>query len=202
MFPLGMVLFPGAGLPLHVFEPRYRAMVRHCLDADEPEFGVVLIQRGHEVGGGEVRTDVGTVARIIEVGELSDGRYVLATVGVRRVRVVRWLPDEPYPRADVEDWPDAGGQGADLDARYEAVTATLRRVLALTAELGRPAAPATVDLTSEPTLGAYHAAALAPLGPLDQQRLLAAPGPSERLHLLAELLGECDATLTLELTRG
>ncbi|MET1002223.1 MAG: LON peptidase substrate-binding domain-containing protein, partial [Acidimicrobiia bacterium] len=51
MFPLGSVLFPHALLPLHVFEPRYRVMMRHCLEGDK-EFGVVLIERGSEVGGG------------------------------------------------------------------------------------------------------------------------------------------------------
>lgn len=202
MFPLGMVLFPGRVLPLHVFEPRYRALVRHCLEVPDHEFGVVLIERGHEVGGGDVRTNVGTVARIVEVGEMPDGRYALVTVGTRRVRVNDWLEDDPFPRAIVEDWPDEapGSSASDLDAAYAVVTAALRRVLALSAELDRPTAPATVELTSEPTLGAYQAAALAPLGPHDQQRLLTAPGPSERLHLLGELLADCDATLSLELS--
>ena len=73
MFPLGTVLFPGAVLPLHVFEPRYRALVRDCLAGDR-EFGVVLIERGSEVGGGDVRVEVGTVARIVQVAEPPDGR--------------------------------------------------------------------------------------------------------------------------------
>src|SRR5438552_13967117 len=105
MFPLGTVLFPFAPLPLHVFEPRHRALTRACLDGDR-EFGVVLIERGSEVGGNDVRTSVGTVATIVEAAELDDGCWVLGTVGGRRIRVRAWLPDEPYPRADVEDWPD------------------------------------------------------------------------------------------------
>lgn len=199
MFPLGTVLFPGAVLPLHVFEPRYRALVRHCIDADEPEFGVVLIERGHEVGGGDVRTDVGTVARIVEVAEIPDGRFAIVTVGVRRIRIQDWLEDDPYPRANVDDWPDERPTSPDLDERYAGVVATLRRVLALTAELGRPATPATVELTDEPLLGAYHAAALAPLGSFDHQRLLVAPGPDVRLALLANLLDEQARELALEL---
>src|SRR5215210_7826858 len=106
MFPLGTVLFPGAYLSLHVFEPRYRALVQACLDGT-PEFGVVLIERGSEVGGGDSRFDVGCVARIIEAGESPDGRWALGTVGTRRVRVREWLPEAPFPRADLEDWPDA-----------------------------------------------------------------------------------------------
>src|SRR4051794_25595423 len=105
MFPLGTVLFPGMYLPLHVFEPRYRAMTRHCVEHDR-EFGVVLIERGSEVGGDDVRTTVGTIARIMEANELDDGRWVLATAGTRRVKVRQWLDDDPYPRAHVEDWPD------------------------------------------------------------------------------------------------
>ena len=59
MFPLGTVLFPHALLPLRVFEPRYRTMTAHVMRGDA-EFGVVLIERGSEVGGGDIRFDVGT----------------------------------------------------------------------------------------------------------------------------------------------
>jgi len=86
MFPLGTVLFPGALLPLHVFEPRYRAMVRDCVAADH-EFGVVLIERGSEVGGGDIRAMVGTVARIVQLAETPDGRYALVAAGTRRIRI-------------------------------------------------------------------------------------------------------------------
>ena len=58
MFPLGTVLFPHAPLPLHIFEPRYRALVQECIDGDG-EFGVVLIERGFEVGGGDTRFGTG-----------------------------------------------------------------------------------------------------------------------------------------------
>ena len=101
MFPLGTVLLPSALLPLHVFEPRYRALVRDCLAGDR-EFGVVLIERGSEVGGGDVRFDVGTRARIVEAAELDDGRWVLILVGDGPGPGATWLPDDPYPRAEVE----------------------------------------------------------------------------------------------------
>ena len=105
MFPLGHVLLPTVYLPLHVFEPRYRELVRVCLDG-EHEFGVVLIARGSEVGGGDQRLAVGTVARIVEAAELPDGRWALGTIGTRRIRVREWLTDDPYPMADVEEWPE------------------------------------------------------------------------------------------------
>ena len=88
MFPLGSVLVPGMILPLHVFEPRYRALVRDCT-AGDGEFGVVLIERGSEVGGGDARTDVGTMARIVQADELPDGRFAVGAVGMRRIRVDR-----------------------------------------------------------------------------------------------------------------
>ena len=70
---------------------------------DDGEFGVVLIERGSEVGGGDTRFDIGTVARVVRAQELPDGGYALATVGIRRIRVMRWLPDDPYPLAEVVD---------------------------------------------------------------------------------------------------
>src|SRR6478736_527027 len=94
MFPLGSPLVPFQLLPLQVFEPRYRRLVEDCLATDS-RFGVVLIERGSEVGGGDVRFDIGTVARILESAELGDGRIGLATAGEARLRVRRWLPDAP-----------------------------------------------------------------------------------------------------------
>jgi Lon protease-like protein len=192
MFPLGAVLLPGAVLPLHVFEPRYRALVTDCL-AGEPEFGVVLIERGREVGGGDVRRDVGTVARIVEVAALPDGRSALVTVGTRRITVDAWLPDDPYPVAEVSDWPDAEDDvGAGV---LDDVLAHLRRVLALQTELGDPSPPVATEVADDPVLATYHASALAPLGPDDQYQLLAAPGPGARLAMLETFLAEAEERL-------
>jgi Lon protease-like protein len=188
MFPLGTVLLPSAVLPLHVFEDRYRALVRHCLDGDH-RFGVVLIERGSEVGGGDVRTDVGTIARIVEAARFEDGRYALAAVGTDRIRVEQWLDDDPYPRAQVELLEDSAPD-PDIDEALEALTARLRRLLARYAELGASVAPATSELSDDPVLASYQAAALAPVGPADKQRLLAAPSPGERVATLAELVDD------------
>ena len=147
MFPLGAVLFPSMVLPLHVFEPRYRALTRDCLAGDR-RFGVVLIERGSEVGGGDVRFSVGTAAQIVEAAELPDGRFALGTVGVQRVRVVSWLDDDPYPRAEVEVWADPPPTDM-LVATHEENVVLLRRVLAMKAELGELAAPATIELSTD-----------------------------------------------------
>lgn len=203
MFPLGSVLFPSLYLPLHVFETRYRAMVRVCLDG-EPEFGVVLIERGSEVGGGDVRRPVGVVARILEVAETDDGRFALGTVGTRRIRVRRWLPDDPYPCAEVEDFDDPGGAALDdLVSGYREVRGRLRRLHAARAELGEPSLGLDqLDQLApehDPVLGSYQASALAMLGPADQYALLAAADAASRLELLTRLLDDELAVVAMRL---
>ncbi|MBM3671517.1 MAG: ATP-dependent protease [Actinobacteria bacterium] len=197
MFPLGTVLFPHAVLPLHVFEPRYREMVQHCIAGDR-EFGVVLIERGHEVGGGDIRFDVGTATRIVQAGELEDGRWVLMNVGVERLRVVEWLPDDPYPQARVERLRDDAGSA--VDGQAAGVEGLLRRALAMRAELGDPTAPLEFTLSDDPVQASFEAAATAPIGPLDAQRLLEIDTAAERLTLLEELLTEECAVLELRLS--
>ena len=206
MFPLGSVLLPGAVLPLHVFEPRYRQLVKDVL-AGEPEFGVALIDRGSEVGGGDHRSQIGTVARLIQVNELEDGRYAVLGVGTRRIKIVAWLPDDPYPVADVEDWPDEdAGEGADdqsdLAAMVVAVHRDVRRVVALAVELGDTTTDPTGDISADPLLASYHLSTLAPLGPADRYRLLGAPGPAARLALLTELLRDAEAAMQFRLLSG
>ena len=201
MFPLGTVLLPGTFLPLHVFEPRYRALVHDCL-AGTPEFGVALIERGHEVGGGDSRFGVGCIARIVEAGELPDGRFALATIGDRRIRVERWLDDDPYPRAEVEEWPDPPLRG-DEDDRRDEVTTTLRRLLAMAAELGDPVpSAADVDGGGDVVAVSYRLAAITPVGPLDRLALLAAPSVAARLDLLASLLADVELVLASRLGGG
>ena len=199
MFPLGTVLFPYASLPLHVFEPRYRAMTRRVLAGDK-QFGVVLIERGSEVGGGDVRFDVGTVARVIQAAELPDGRFALATVGVGRIRVERWLADDPYPQAEVSglDEPPATTHAADARA---AMIEQLEALVELARQIdGR--IPPLAPIASDPARAAYEAAALAPFGPLDAQQVLEAPNPDARLHLLTTLFSERVAELRAALDLG
>ena len=204
MFPLGSVLFPSLVLPLHVFEPRYLALVEHLLadDGRQPEFGVVLIERGSEVGGDDVRTGVGTVARVVEAGQLPDGRYVLTSFGVRRIRVVEWLPDDPWPRALVEHLDDDPPAGRDASERWAGVQVRLRRVLGLAAELGEASVPTTVELADDPALGSYQAAAVAPIGPADQFQVLCTVGADDRLALLDTLLADAAELLEARLSLG
>jgi uncharacterized protein len=188
MFPLGTVLFPTEFLPLQVFEPRYRALTRDCMAGDR-QFGVVLIERGHEVGGGDVRTDVGTIARIVESAELPDGRIVLATFGMRRIRVARWLDDDPYPRAEVTDFREPPAAAA-AEPLYHEVQALLRKALALRAELGDSVTESTIELADDPGLGSFQVSAVAPLGAFDKHLLLCTTSADERLNVLRRLLAD------------
>jgi uncharacterized protein len=200
MFPLGTVLLPHMVLPLHVFEPRYRSLMEDVVAGDR-EFGVVLISRGHEVGGGDERSDVGTLARIVQAEELEDGRWLTLAVGTRRLRVERWLPDDPYPRALAHLVDDE----LDEDERDEVsellvlVAPRVRRLLGMQAELGEAGVPATVELHPDPLVASWQLAVVSPLNPFDAQRVLATDGCAERLRLLDQLVAGLEETYTFRL---
>jgi Lon protease-like protein len=198
MFPLGSVLFPYGVMPLHVFEPRYRLMTERCLEGDGT-FGVVLIERGSEVGGGDVRFDVGTLARIVEAGRFDDGRYALVAVGVHRVHVRGWLPDDPYPQAEIEPADDSV-VGDAPSGLVDDVARQLERVRALHAELGAPVPSAAIELADDPARASFEAASLAPIGPLDAQALLETDVAADRLARLADLLTEETRVLEFRLS--
>ena len=202
MFPLGSVLLPGSVLPLHIFESRYRQLIEDCLGSGTPEFGVVLIERGHEVGGGDFRAMLGTVARLVQVAKSPDGRYAVAAVGIRRIRVREWLDDNPYPLAEVEDWPDTVGtaeEGPQLSQHIATLSAKTRRLNAFAAELGDQAATDADDLDDDPVIASYQLCGRAPVGPSDLQRLLGANGPSERLTMLDAVTDDVLAMLQFRL---
>ena len=200
MFPLGSVLLPSTAMSLHIFEPRYRALARDCVDGDR-RLGVVLIERGSEVGGGDVRFDVATRATIADAVELDDGRWVMVLIGDDRVRVQRWLPDDPYPRAEVAPCDDRP-PGPSASNRRDELERLLWRVVAQKVELGDGAADMTLELSSDVVVATWQAISLAPLGPLDAQRILGTDGADERLALVLSLLEEESAVLAQRLAGG
>ena len=207
MFALQSVLLPGMPLPLHVFEPRYLTMLETVI-AGDGEMGAVLIERGREVGGGDVRCDVATMARVVETRRLADGRLLVMALGDRRVRVRRWLPDDPHPWAETEDWPDEpepASTGAP-ELIYELTgLVTEARSLALRLQLGPLAqaeAPGPVDLGRDLALAAYRAAALAPLGPLDRFEVLSTPTAGERLVVAHRLVTDATELLRARIELG
>jgi Lon protease-like protein len=199
MFPLGTPLLPGSVLPLHVFEPRYRQMVHDILEQENAaEFGVVMIARGREVGGGDVRNDIGTVARVLDMRALPDGRYALVAVGADRLRVNAWLPDDPYPLADVDLWPDDDVGVVDRSAAASAVELLHQRVRLLNDEvraLGDVTPPPDTEIADDPHLALYHLGSLAPLGPADRQRMLEAATLTERLDVFSAALDDAEAVV-------
>ncbi len=199
MFPLGTPLVPGALLPLQIFEPRYQLMMSDVLAASEPEFGVVLIERGHEVGGGDIRSMVGTVARIVDNQLLADGRRLVIALGTRRIRVDEWLADGEYPMALVSDWPDVPHEvieAAEFVRVYDYLIEVSRLVERLGGSIPRFD---SVELSVDPTFASFQLVALAPIGPADRQRMLQCDGPVRRLELLTESLGDVDAACQFRL---
>jgi Lon protease-like protein len=171
MFPLGSVLFPAMPLALRVFEERYLKMMGSILEDDEPRFGVVLIERGSEVGGGDKRFHIGTLARVLQV-EAPDGPLQVMARGGDRFSVTKWLDDEPFPRAEIEflpelDEPDEHPKGLDD------LETTVREALEyLEGEKLSPVWPADIELSDDPMERAWQLAGISPLGPLDHQDLL------------------------------
>ena len=209
MFALQSVLLPGSPLPLHVFEPRYVAMLDTVISTDA-EMGVVLIERGREVGGGDVRCDVATMARVVEARELADGRLLVMALGVRRIRVRRWLPDDPYPCAETEDWPDepegesppTGEQLQQLGALVTEARSLARR-LEIASGPQHPAAEVVpVDVGRDVSQASYRAAALAPLGPLDRYEVLCTPGAGQRLNVAHRVVADAVELLTARIELG
>lgn len=186
MFPLGSVLFPHTPLLLRVFEPRYLTMIGRLLDQDHPQFGVVLIERGHEVGGGDRRSSIGTTARLASVSADADVLHIVA-VGTDRFAVEQWAEDQPYPSADVAPLPELRWNDALTPLRTEA-EAIVRRVLA---RVEGPWDPET-ELSDDPIAAAWQLAAIAPLGEYDRHALLRATTVGALLRQVIDLTLEAE----------
>ncbi len=197
MFPLGSVLFPHMPVLLRVFEDRYLAMLGEILQDEPAEFGITLIERGQEVGGGEQRFGVGTVAQITQM-DTAEGSVVLVAEGERRIRVVEWLEDDPYPRATVETLPELEWD-AELAPLRERAETVVRRALALASEVEDQQWSAAVELADDPVASLWQLAAISPLGPLDQVELLASSSTKELADLVIERTLGVEATIRASL---
>jgi hypothetical protein len=216
LFPLSTVLFPGMRLPLHVFEPRYRQLVRDLLDKPEPrQFGVIAIRQGREVGQENVPDisalhEVGCVAAIRQVTPREDGRYDLQTVGTDRFRLLSLDRSGEYFRGEIERLSDEPrktdpGNGepktvADADAAVRKVQAGFRDYLNALADRGGGVISVN-ELPDEPLLLSYVVAAAMIIDLPDRQGLLAAPGPVARLKAERALLTRETAMLKATTSR-
>lgn len=204
MFPLERAMLPGEELPLRIFEPRYSAMVADCLAMDDPAFGVVLIAAGREVGGGDARSDVGTMAHITEVSEFTDGRYRLHCVMAERIRVVEWQPDNPYPRAAIQEWPDEPGEPVSADAIRDiedAMIALFERIArARGAEVSGRDIVAGADAAPDAAMWLYALTTRLPMGEADRYSVLAAPTVAARVTALREAVETVSALVEFQLS--
>jgi Lon protease-like protein len=207
MFPLQSAVLPGEELPLQIFEPRYAQMVRDCLQDNNPRFGTVLISQGREVGGGEVRCDVGTVAKIVECVDVAgSGRFVLRCQTAERIKVCEWLPDDPYPRAAVQEWPDepgtpvSAGQLEELEDRMMALFERIAKARDFPVPDRQEALGSSLDF-SDAGERLYALASRIPIGPADRYSVLSAPTAYERLTALGEAVDSVAAIIEFQLSQ-
>ena len=185
MFPLGSVLFPAMPLPLRVFEDRYLTMLAHVLQDEPPEFGVVLIERGQEVGGGDTRFDIGTVARIADL-DVADSAVGMLALGGQRFEVLAWGEEDPFPTAEIRILPELVWDETLRDMLRDAERA-VRSGLAIASEYVELAWSPDTELAESPVDAAWQLAAIAPLGALDQIELLRSTSIDSLLSRIVEL---------------
>jgi len=193
LFELGVVLFPHMPLALHVFEERYRAMLRDC-EEQGIGFGVVAIREGAEVGGGAIAHGVGTLAQIRKVERRDDGRSNLLVTGATRFRVLRRITDRAYPAGEVEYLSDAPGDAARMQQLAAEVTSAFRRYVSALQQLASKP-PSLEELPDDPELLGYMVAASLQIEVGRKQRLLEADATEDRLRMCLELLRREDALL-------
>lgn len=193
LFPLGTVLFPGLVLPLHVFEERYRQLVRDLVAEPETErqFGVVAIREGREVGSDGVRAlhPVGCIARLRRVDPYDDGRFDILSTGTRRFRLDEVDTSLPYLRGNVEIMGEPEGESAGpLAGVVSSAFDSYRRALGATA---------SSELPDDPRSLSYLVAATMVLELSEKQRLLEAPDTTDRLRRELRLLRRETTLLSL-----
>jgi Lon protease-like protein len=194
LFPLNTVLFPGATLPLHIFEDRYKQMISQCIEERRP-FGVLLIRKGQEVGDIAEPFDIGTTAHIARVDELDEGKMNLLCLGGKRFRTVRLLNQEPYLTGEVEfletsedDDPKAKELSDDAGSLFAEY---VRLYLAMSNQWAR-----SLEMPGDPDLLADFIGSRLGVDPHMKQRLLEELSARTRLALEVKILGEAIREMT------
>jgi Lon protease-like protein len=190
LFPLGTVLFPGLLLPLHIFEDRYRQLVRDLEDGPEPRrFGVVAIRHGRETGvdGIQALHEIGCTATLRQVQPLEDGRYDMVTVGTQRFRLASLDDSGPYLQGQVDLLTEETGDEAAAAQAMRGVREGFRAYLSALAERGVTQISAP-ELPGDPVTLSYLVAASMIIDLSDRQALLAEPDAVHRLAAERALL--------------
>ena len=203
LFPLGVVLYPGMLLPLHIFEERYRQLVRDLLDGPEPRrFGVIAIRKGRETGIDGVHSlyEIGCTATLRRVERQDDGRFNIVTVGTQRFRLRGLDETRPYLQGEVELLAEDVVDPVAAQPAVRAIQAAFRAYLDALTEWGG----ATVrieDLPDEPTLLSFIIAAAMVIDLPERQALLAESDTLRRLGLQRALLSRETAMLRTTTSR-
>lgn len=189
IFPLPIVLFPGAPQPLHIFEPRYRELVHDCLERDR-RFGVTYTAPDvPEPDSGPRPGDVGCIALIRSTESLPDGRSNIIAVGERRFVLRHWVTsDRPYGVAEVEEFDDDpidGAEAVSLAAHVRERFTRLAQALGVLTEREDEGA----ELPSDPQVLSFQVAAALELDAEAKRALQAIRSTSLRLRQLAAVLG-------------
>ncbi|MEY4366901.1 MAG: hypothetical protein RLZ28_316 [Actinomycetota bacterium] len=193
MFPLSTVLMPSMPLSLRIFEERYLKLLGDLIGQENPEFGVVLVARGSEVGGGDNRLNIGTLAAVTDIGTL-DEFYGLESFGSQRFRVNAWLPDDPYPMADIDLLPDLIWDDSLMPERVHLET-KVRNLLAFASEFGDLQYTADTELSDEPMDACWQLAGVLPVGPLDLADLLESQSADELISKTFEIVVKLEEAL-------
>jgi len=197
MFPLGTVVFPGSVFTLRVFEPRYLELVKYCIEYQE-SFGVCLISRGHEVGGGDERYDFGTLSKIKQVSEIGNEQLAISCIGERRFRVLEWQEDRPYPSADVQIMEVEDSQNISreqIDLLRAVASNTAKTIAQISGIPPKIIPPMRSDVMEE----IYNLAEHSYLGTYDRYKVLSSQSLEARFNSLEEHLQEIDEMYTIEL---
>jgi Lon protease-like protein len=186
IFPLNTVLFPGQLLPLHIFEERYKLMVKHCLEAGSA-FGIVLIREGSEAGETAKPYEVGTLARIRKVDQLEEGKMDVLCLGEARFKIHELNTEQPYLSARIEIWPWRPLEPEEVEPRSSVLKGMLTRYIKLLAAVTRNTVNLE-DLPEDPLLLADLAAIALQVPNREKQQILAEPGLVDFIDTCATLL--------------
>jgi len=181
LFPLSTVLFPGGPLPLRIFEPRYIDMISHCMKNDKP-FGVLLIREGREAGPAKTHK-VGTLAKITDWYQGSDGLLGVTAIGEQRFRLLSsWQQKDGLNVGSVDLIPDE--PAAALPREYGALPNILENVLD---DLGRLYESLDRNFDDAVWL-TYRFIEILPIDLTQKQRCLESSDTLARLKLIDDLL--------------
>jgi hypothetical protein len=203
LFPLGTVLYPGMLLPLHIFEDRYRRLVRDLLEGPEPRrFGVIAIRKGRETGVDGIQSlyEIGCTATLRRIEEYQDGRFDLVTVGTQRFRLLALDQTLPYLQGEIEMLADEAVDAAAAAAASRAVQIAFRAYLDALTE-GGGATVRIEDLPDEPVLLSFIVAAAMVIDLPERQGLLDEPDVLRRLGAERAVLSRETAMLRTTTSR-